>query len=79
MNRVVRWTQDGLEYEADPRQQEELLRDLKLDGADVKPAASPGVKPTREQTEADAPLPPEKTSPYRAVAARANYFVSDRP
>ena len=79
LNRVVRWTTDGLEYEADPRQQEKLLRDLKLDGADVKPAASPGVKPTREQAEADAPLQPDKTSPYRAVAARANYLASDRP
>ena len=32
LNRVVRWTSDGLEYEADPRQGEKLLRDLQLDG-----------------------------------------------
>ena len=47
LNRVVRWTTERLEYEADPRQHEKLLRDLKLDGEGVKPAASPGVKPTR--------------------------------
>ena len=79
LNRVVRWTADGLEYEADPRQQEKLLRDLKLDGEGVKAAASPGVKPTREQTDADEPLGPEKTTPYRAVSARSNYLSSDRP
>ena len=55
LNRVVRWTQAGLEYEADPRQAEKLLRDLRLDGAEVKPAATPGVKATREQVDADTP------------------------
>ena len=28
LNRVVRWTRDGLEYEADPRQGEKFLRDF---------------------------------------------------
>ena len=55
LNRVVRWTPAGLEYEADPRQSEKLLRDLKLDGAEVKPAVTPGVKATREQVDADTP------------------------
>ena len=79
LNRVVRWTPEGLEYEADPRQQEKLLRDLKLEGDGVKASASPGVNPTREQTDADAPLDSEKTTPYRAVSARGNYLSSDRP
>jgi hypothetical protein len=39
LNRVVRLTPDGLEYEADPRQQEKLLRDLKLEGEGVKASA----------------------------------------
>ena len=79
LNRVVRWTKDGLEYEADPRQGEKLLRDLKLEGEGVKAAATPGVKATREQLDADAPLEPTKQTPYRAVVARANYLASDRP
>ena len=79
LNRVVRWTKDGLEMEADPRQAEKLLRDLKLDGDGVKVAASPGVKATREQLDADVPLEKHKATPYRAVAARANYMASDRP
>ena len=31
LNRVVRWTPQGLEYEADPRQGEKLLEELGLD------------------------------------------------
>ncbi len=79
LNRVVRWTSEGLEMEADPRQAEKLLRDLKLDGDGVKTAASPGVKATREQLDADVPLEKHKATPYRAVVARANYMASDRP
>eukprot|EP00969_Alexandrium_andersonii_P247977 10958164-Alexandrium_andersonii.AAC.1 len=29
LNRIVRWTPDGLLYEADPRRAEQLLRDLR--------------------------------------------------
>ena len=79
LNRVVRWTPQGLEMEADPRQAEKLLRDLKLDGEGVKTAASPGSKATREQLDGDAPLEASKCTPYRAVVARANYLASDRP
>ena len=32
LNRVIRYTESGLEYEADPRQAERLLEGLKLDG-----------------------------------------------
>ena len=79
LNRVVRWTPQGLEMEADPRQGEKLLRDLRLDGDGVKAAASPGVRATREQLDGDAPLDASKRTPYRAVVARANYLASDRP
>ena len=65
--------------EADPRQGEKLLRDLKLDGDGVKAAASPGVRATREQLDGDAALSGDKCTPYRAVVARANYLSSDRP
>eukprot|EP00969_Alexandrium_andersonii_P012065 526177-Alexandrium_andersonii.AAC.1 len=29
LNRIIRWTPDGLLYEADPRHAEQLLRDLR--------------------------------------------------
>ena len=79
LNRVARWTAQGLEIEADPRQAEEFLRDLKLNGDGVKAAASPGVRATKEQFEGDAALDVSKCTPYRAVLARANYLASGRP
>ena len=62
LNRIVRWTEHGIEYEADPRQAEKLIRDLKFD-AGVKTVVTPGVKLTREQLDADRPLPDSKISP----------------
>ena len=37
------------------------------------------MKPTREQLDGDQLLEAEKTTPYRAVVARANCLSSDRP
>ena len=58
LNRLVRWTEAGLEYEADPRQAERIVGDLALEGA--KTVGSPGVKVTREMAERDTPLTLEK-------------------
>lgn len=41
LNRIVRWISDDLEYEADPRQGDKLLRDFNLDGDDVKATRTP--------------------------------------
>ena len=77
LNRVVRWTAKGLEYEADPRQCERLIRDMKLEGC--KTIGTPGVKVTAQQVADDEELSPDKASPFRAVAARGNYLAADRP
>ena len=77
LNRVIRWTSSGIEYEADPRQAERLILDLGLDGA--KSVGTAGVKPTKESIAADQPLPEGKHTAFRAVAARGNYLAADRP
>ena len=74
---IVRWTSEGVEYEADPRHVEQIVRDLDLIGA--KPVTTPGHKPTFEQAYHSKLLPPEKMRPSRAIAARANYLAMDRP
>ena len=43
LNRVVRWTTDGITYEADPRQHEKLIVELGLEGA--KSVSTPVVRP----------------------------------
>ena len=77
LNRVLRWTATGIEYEADPRQCERLLEGLGLDDG-CKSAATPGLKPVIEQLKEDKPLSTDAHTAYRALAARANYLAQDR-
>ena len=43
LNRVVRWTSQGIKYEADPQQVEKPIRDTELQEANA--VTTPGVKP----------------------------------
>ena len=77
LNRVVRWTADGITYEADPRQSEKLVKELGLEGS--KALSTPGLKATAQEHLDDSELGIAQSSPFRAVAARANYLAADRP
>ena len=66
-----------MEYEADPRHVEQIVRDLDLMGS--KSVITPGLKPTFEQACHSSLLPTEKHRAFRAIAARANYLAMDRP
>ena len=79
LNRVIRWTDDGLEYEADPRQAEKLVEELELDGDGVKSTATPGIKALPTQIAEDQVLDPSRHTLFRGLAARANYLAADRP
>ena len=77
LNRVVRWTNEGLEYEADPRQVEKLLKEMQLEGTNT--CATPGVKALPEQVAEDKPLPTSEHTKFRGTSARGNYLAADRP
>ena len=77
LNRIIRWTPQGVEYEADPRQVERFVVDLNLEGC--RQTGTPGTKQTFEQLQGDKELPEYKQTAYRAVAARGNYISADRP
>ena len=77
LNRVLRCCDNGLEYEADPRQRERLFENLQLDDS-CNGVATPGLKPLPAQIEAEEILPPLEQTEYRAMAARANYVSADR-
>ena len=53
LNRILRLTDDGLRYEADPRHSEMLVR--ALDMASASSVLTPGVKEDNSATEYDAP------------------------
>ena len=73
---MVRWCEDSLKYEADPRQVERLVEECGLIGA--KSVATPSTKPTFAELENDSELKPELHKAFRGAAARANYISADR-
>ncbi len=77
LNRIIRWTPQGLKYEADPRHGEILVRGVA--GAE-RALSAPGT-PSKdfESPKAEAELPPAIASLFRSFAARANYLAMDRP
>jgi len=77
LNRVIRWTDMGLEYEADPRQAERFLEGLGLDDG-CKSVATPGQKLEIDALKEDKSIPADEYSVFRALAARSNYLAQDR-
>ena len=78
LNKIVRWTESGVELEADPRHAELVVRELGLEKA--TPSKVPGVKANiSERTPEDMEeLGREEARSYRAIAARLNYLAPDR-
>ena len=77
LNRIIRWTARGIEYEADPRLVERLLEQVNLVGANR--SASPGVKITAHQVPSEEELPQSEWTKFRGAAALANYLSAGRP
>ena len=73
LNRVLRWVDGGVKYEADPRQGERLLEGLGLAGDNCKSMATPGQKLEVEKLKEDKPLSQGEHTVFRALVARANY------
>ncbi len=74
LNRIVKWTSEGIQYEADPRHAELIIQHLGLEGAK-------GCKTQWQNNETDGDeeeLTAEQQTRYRAVAARMNYLAQDR-
>ena len=88
LNRIIRWTKDGLEYEPDQRHAEIAIRELGLEGS--KAVSTPGTKEelalagVPEVASKAAPvlaallMPPADAIRYRGIAARFNFLAQDR-
>ena len=74
LNRILRWTPEGITYEADPRHVEMLIKEFPLTGGSVKTA---GIKVV--ESESGEPLQGFEVRRFRGGAARANYLAQDRP
>ncbi len=73
LNRIVRITEFGIEYEADPRHAELVVKMMKLEGDNG--VVTPGEKMEERES---AVLGPDEATRYRAICARCNYLVMDR-
>ena len=82
MNRVIRFTEDGYELEADLRHAELIVEQLGLE--DAKPVTTAGVDMEvecaawSEELEGDE-LAPAGATRYKAIGARCKYLQPDRP
>ena len=77
LGRILRATDDGWEYEADPRHAELLIKALRLEAANGVRCPGEEDRPWQEE-ENGTPLRGSEASEYRALAARANYLAQDR-
>ena len=75
--RVIRWTQDGLEYEADPRQVEKLVAECGM--AATNSVAIPGIRLAFSEPEKDQELPVRFHSAFRGGSGTTLYLAADRP
>merc|ERR1712026_17727 len=73
---VVRWTEEGWEYEADQRHGEIIVRETGM--GEAKPVTTP-VAEEKEEEDDDEPLQNGEARWYRGVAARGIYLSLDRP
>ena len=78
LNRIVRITENGWEYEPDQRHIDLILEGLGLTSA--KPVTAPGEEEKKwEEKENAQELGAEEARRFRGLAARLNYLALDRP
>ena len=77
LSRIIRWTNEGLEYEADQRHADLLVKEMKV--TESKEVTTPIVSQNIEKEEEDLEFDSHGATQYRSIAARVNYIASDRP
>ena len=76
LNRVTRWGLHGLEYEADQRHAELVIKELEL--LTAKPVSTPSTTEKEEKPD-EVLLSAGDSQKFRSVAARVNFLAQDRP
>ncbi len=74
LNRVITWTEEGLELEADPRQAERLVRQLGVEGANT--LLTPGVKTSIQYVIADVPHGVEAGGRVQVLSRQQQLYVA---
>eukprot|EP00973_Karenia_brevis_P035574 4905582-Karenia_brevis.AAC.1 len=77
LNRIITYTQDGIEYEPDPRHAEIIVQELGLHASNS--VCSPGVANEPVKKDDEEKLQAAEATKYKSITARANYLAQDRP
>ena len=77
LNRIIRRTQEGWEYEADQRHADIIIKAMNMEAGKEVGTAGEDEKPWKEEEESVL-LPKTQETEYRALAARAKYLANDR-
>ena len=76
LNRIIRYTESGIELEADLRHAELIIKQLGLENA--KELSNPSAEEVKREDD-EVELNAHYTTQYKSIVARANYLASDRP
>ena len=87
LNRIVRWSRDGIQYECDQRHADVIVKELNLEGQ--KPLTTPGAAEIMADIEKEEEIEDREMlhkeaqkegsdKLYRALSARINYMAQDR-
>ena len=74
LNRIVEWTDAGIQYEADPRHVDLIIGELGLENANGSDVTGSKV----DINETDTELDHEDAYRSRSIAARLNFLAADR-
>ena len=78
LRRIIKWTDKGFTWEADPKHAQVIVKELGLEGA--KGVDSPSSTDTgKNQRNLDAELDSDEASKFRQLAGTALYLSLDRP
>ena len=74
LNRIVEWTNAGIQYEADPRHVDLIIEELGLENANGSDVTGSKV----DVNETDTELDHEDAYRFRSIAARLSFLTADR-
>ena len=77
LNRIIRWTSNGLEYEADQRHAEAVVSELAEEKGN-RPVSTPGLAELQVNREGEPVLEGDEAFKFRSLTARINFLSLDR-
>ena len=80
LNRLIRWSSEGIEYEADQRHSEAIVKDMRMENGRAVVTPCSNEADLKEEGVGDDVIEDWKTETlFRGIAARLIFLAADRP